>query len=231
MRVLVVEDEPRMAGLLRRGLSAEGWRVDVAADAPTARDAVIQTDYDVLVCDVMLPGATSGIDLCRSLRRIGIWMPILLLTARSAVADRVSGLDAGADDYLVKPFAFSELTARLRALGRRGEQNRPQLLEVGDVRLDPGAHEVWAAGSPVELTAREFALLEYLMRRSGQVVSRSDILDHVWDYAFDGVSNVVDVYIGYLRRKLAAAGVPDHITTVRGIGYRCGSARAVARRG
>lgn len=224
--MLVVEDEPRMAGLLRRGLAAEGWQVDAVPDASAGRDAVLRAAYDVVVLDVTLPGPMSGIDLCRQLRLLGVWVPVLLLTARSGVPDRIRGLDAGADDYLAKPFAFTELTARLRALARRGELGRPAVLEVGAVRLDVTAHEVTVDGAGIELTAREFALLEYLMQRAGQVVTRTDILDHVWDYAYDGLSNVVDVYIGYLRRKLAVLGVDDLITTMRGVGYRCGTRRS-----
>ena len=220
VKVLVVEDDVRMAGLLRRGLSTEGWDVDVQGDAEDARLALLSTPYDAVVCDIMLPGRSSGLDLCRAVRGLGVWTPFLMLTARTAVEDRVAGLDAGADDYLGKPFAFTELAARLRALIRRGEPERPNVLEIGPLVLDPARHEVTADGEVVELTAREFALLEYLMRRSGEVVTRSDMLDHVWDYAYEGLSNVVDVYIGYVRKKLRAAGLDSMLRTIRGVGYR-----------
>ena len=220
MDVLVVEDDVRMASLLRRGLTAEGWKVDVQGDAEDARMALLSSRYDVVVCDIMLPGRMSGLDLCRSMRGVGVWTPFLMLTARTSVEDRVAGLDAGADDYLGKPFAFTELAARLRALVRRGESERPIVVEVGPLRLDPARHEVTASGEILEFTAREFALLEYLMRRCGQVVTRSDMLDHVWDYAYDGLSNVVDVYIGYVRRKLRAVGLDGMLRTIRGVGYR-----------
>jgi len=214
-----VEDEVRMAGLLRKGLVAEGWAVDVVGDAADARHAVESSPYDAVICDIGLPDG-SGLDWCRWLREKGIWTPVLLLTARNSVADRVAGLDCGADDYLGKPFAFAELAARIRVLLRRGEIPRPTTLVVGELHLDPARHEVRHAGKLLELSAREFALLEFLMRRAGDLVSRTEILDHVWDYAYDGVSNVVDVYISYLRRKLAEAGAPASVQTVRGAGYR-----------
>ncbi|HEX4700482.1 MAG TPA: response regulator transcription factor [Actinomycetes bacterium] len=220
MKVLVIEDDVRMAGLLRRGLEQEGWAVDVVGDALDARHAVISTPYDAVVCDVGLPGEESGLDWCRWLRREAVWTPVLMLTARTEVADRIAGLDVGADDYLGKPFAFGELAARLRAMLRRGETARPVLLTNGQLELDPASHEVRWQGRRVELSPREFALLDYFMRRSGDVLRRTEILDHVWDYAYDGTSNVVDVYVGYLRTRLAAAGAPDLIDTVRGVGYR-----------
>jgi two-component system OmpR family response regulator len=220
VKVLVIEDDVRMAGLLRRGLEQEGWAVDVVGDALDARHAVISTPYDAVVCDVGLPGEESGLDWCRWLRREAVWTPVLMLTARTEVADRIAGLDVGADDYLGKPFAFGELAARLRAMLRRGETARPVLLTNGQLELDPASHEVRWQGRRVELSPREFALLDYFMRRSGDVLRRTEILDHVWDYAYDGTSNVVDVYVGYLRTRLAAAGAPDLIDTVRGVGYR-----------
>jgi two-component system OmpR family response regulator len=220
VKVLVVEDDMRMASLLRRGLTSEGWEVDVQGDAEDARLALLSTPYDVVVCDIMLPGRSSGLDLCRAMRTMGVWTPFLMLTARTSVEDRVAGLDAGADDYLGKPFAFTELAARLRALSRRGEPDRPTVLEVGPLLLDPARHEVRAGDAVIDLTAREFALLEYLMRRAGEVVTRSDMLDHVWDYAYDGLSNVVDVYIGYLRKKLRTVGLDAMLRTIRGVGYR-----------
>ncbi len=212
-----------MAALLQRGLGAAGWAVDVVDRAVDARHAVESTPYDVVVCDIGLPGETSGLDWCRQLRLDGIWTPVLLLTARTSIGDRVRGLDAGADDYLGKPFAFSELAARLRALLRRGAVERPAVLELEELRLDPARHRASYADTPLDLTAREFALLEYLMRRAGDVVTRTEILDHVWEYAYDGLSNVVDVYVGYLRRKLTAGGAPQIIKTLRGVGYQLDS--------
>jgi two-component system OmpR family response regulator len=220
VKLLVVEDDLRMASLLRRGLVREGWAVDVVGDAVDARHAVSSTPYDAIVCDVGLPGQESGLDWCRWLRETGHWIPVLMLTARSGVADRIAGLDCGADDYLGKPFAFGELAARLRALVRRGETPRPVTLVNGGLVLDPAEHQVTWRGHELDLSPREFALLDYLMRRPGDVVRRSEILDHVWDYAYDGTSNVVDVYIGYLRKRLQDAGCHDAIETVRGVGYR-----------
>lgn len=220
MKLLVVEDDVRMAGLLRRGLVQEGWAVDIAGDAINARHAVESTPYDAIVCDVGLPGDESGLDWCRWLRREGHWIPVLMLTARTGVDDRILGLDCGADDYLGKPFAFGELAARLRALQRRSETARPLALEVGSLRLDPAEHTVRWRHEPVELSPREFALLDYLMRRPGEVVRRTDILDHVWDYSYDGTSNVVDVYVRYVRQRLASVGATELIQTVRGVGYR-----------
>ena len=219
MKLLVVEDDVRMAGLLRRGLGQEGWAVDVAGDAAEARHAVDSTPYDAVVCDVGLPGE-SGVDWCRWFRAEGHWTPVLMLTARTGVGERIAGLDSGADDYLGKPFAFEELAARLRALLRRGETARPTSLEVGALRLDPAEHRVHWHDRPVALSPREFALLDYFMRRPGDVLSRSDILEHVWDYAYDGTSNVVDVYVRYLRTRLAEVDADDLIETVRGVGYR-----------
>lgn len=229
MKVLVVEDEVRMAGLLRRGLQAEGWAVDLAGDAEDARHAVQSTPYDMIVCDIGLPRGESGLDWCRWLRSAGIWTPVLLLTARTSVDDRIAGLDCGADDYLGKPFAFGELAARLRALLRRGETVRPVVLEIGELRLDPARREAAYGEAGLDLSPREFSLLEFLMRRAGDVVTRTDILDHVWDYAYDGVSNVVDVYVSYLRRKFAEVGAPTVIETVRGVGYRLVAAERRAR--
>lgn len=220
MKVLVVEDDVRMAGLLLKGLKQEGWAVDLVGDAADARHAVNSTPYDLVVCDVGLPHGESGLDWCRWLREAGIWTPVLMLTARTGVADRIAGLDCGADDYLGKPFAFGELAARLRALLRRGATERPARLEVGQLTLDPATHQVQWGDRPVEVSPREFALLDYFMRRPGDVLRRSEILDHVWEYAYDGTSNVVDVYVRYLRQRLADSGAPDMIETVRGVGYR-----------
>lgn len=220
MKVLVVEDDTRMAGLLRRGLAQEGWAVDVVGDAVDARHAVQSTPFDAVVCDVGLPGPESGLDWCRWLRAEGHWTPVLMLTARTTVTDRIAGLDCGADDYLGKPFAFGELAARLRALLRRGGTERPTELRNGDLLLDPAEHTARWRGQEIELSPRELALLDYFMRRPGDVLRRKEILDHVWDYAFDGTSNIVDVYVGYLRKRLSAAGCPDLIETLRGVGYR-----------
>ncbi|MEO7421379.1 MAG: response regulator transcription factor, partial [Ornithinibacter sp.] len=220
MKLLVIEDDIRMAGLLRRGLAQEGWAVDVVKDAVDARHAVASTPFDAVVCDVGLPGSESGLDWCRWFRGEGYWTPVLILTARTSVTDRIAGLDCGADDYLGKPFAFGELAARLRALQRRGETARPTQLSNGDLVLDPAEHQVWWQQRAVELSPREFALLDYFMRRPGDVLRRTEILDHVWEYAYDGTSNVVDVYIRYLRKRLQEAGCPEVIDTVRGVGYR-----------
>jgi DNA-binding response OmpR family regulator len=218
LRVLVVEDELKMARALRRGLEQEGYAVDAALDGDDGLHRATEWDYDAIVLDVLLPGL-DGIEVCRRLRQAGRWAPVLMLTARDGVADRISGLDVGADDYLVKPFAFGELLARLRALVRRGSRERPAVLSVGALVLDPAAHTVTLSDQPVSLSAREFALLEFLIRHPGQVMARSAILEHVWDYNYDGLSNVVDVYIGYLRRKLERPAGQVRIRTVRGVGY------------
>lgn len=220
MKLLVIEDDIRMAGLLRRGLAQEGWAVDVVRDAPDARHAVQSTPFDAVVCDVGLPGSESGLDWCRWFRAEGHWTPVLMLTARNGVSDRIAGLDCGADDYLGKPFAFEELAARLRALLRRGETERPTELRNGDLLLDPAEHKARWKGQEIDLSPREFALLDYFMRRPGDVLRRTEILDHVWDYAYDGTSNVVDVYVRYLRKRLGEAGCPEAIETLRGVGYR-----------
>jgi len=221
VRILVVEDEVKMARAIRRGLEGEGYSAEVAGDGEDALHRAIESDYDAVLLDVMLPGM-DGFALCQQLRRRGRWVPVLMLTARDAVEDRIRGLDVGADDYLVKPFAFGELLARLRALIRRGAKERPTVLEVKDVALDPAAHTVSRAGYPVALSAREFALLEFLMRHPDEVLTRSRILEHVWDYNYEGFSNVVDVYVGYLRRKLELPHGRPFIRTVRGVGYAVG---------
>jgi two-component system, OmpR family, response regulator len=218
MRVLLVEDEIKMSRAIRRGLEREGYAVDAALDGNDGLHRASEWNYDAIVLDVMLPGL-DGLEVCRRLRRAGRWAPVLMLTARDGVADRIRGLDVGADDYLVKPFAFGELLARLRALVRRGARERPVVLEVGDLALDPAAHTVTLSGRSVPLSTREFALLEFLMRNAGQVLSRPAILEHVWDYNYDGISNVVDVYVGYLRRKLEQPPGQVRIRTVRGVGY------------
>ncbi|MEO5654024.1 MAG: response regulator transcription factor [Marmoricola sp.] len=225
MKLLVIEDDLRMGGLLRRGLTQEGWAVDLVVNALDARHAVESTPYDAIVCDVGLPGPESGLDWCSWFRTHGYWTPVLMLTARTGVGDRIAGLDCGADDYLGKPFAFGELAARLRALLRRGETERPVGLRHGDLVLDPAEHLVRWQDRVLDLSPREFALLDYFMRRPGDVLRRSEILDHVWEYAYDGTSNVVDVYVGYLRTRMAQAGCPELIQTVRGVGYRLGTVR------
>ncbi|HLI15090.1 MAG TPA: response regulator transcription factor [Acidimicrobiales bacterium] len=219
MRVLVVEDDARMAHLLRRGLLEEGYVVDLASDGPEGLWYATESPFDAIVLDVLLPGF-DGFELCRKLRANGVWSPVLMLTARAEVRDRVTGLDAGADDYLTKPFSFVELAARLRALTRRGQPERPTVLEVGDLRLDPAAHRVWRGGVEVALTPKEFALLSLLMAHPGEALTRTRIIESVWDFAYDGTSNVVDLYVGYLRRKLDRPFGRDDIETVRGVGYR-----------
>jgi two-component system, OmpR family, response regulator len=219
MRVLIVEDEVKMAGLLRRGLQEEGLAADVARTGDDAVWMARATDYDAIVLDVMLPGA-DGFEVCRRLREAGTWSPVIMLTARDAVNDRVAGLDAGADDYLTKPFSFAELLARLRALGRRPPVERPAVLEVGDLRLDPATRSVWRSDEEIHLSAKEFALLETFMRRPGEVLSRYQLLEHCWDYGYERRSNVVDVYIRYLREKIDRPFGRDSLETVRGVGYR-----------
>ncbi|WP_433235145.1 response regulator transcription factor [Actinomadura nitritigenes] len=219
MRVLVVEDEIRTAALLQRGLREEGYAVDVAVDGPDAVWQAVESPYDAIVLDVMLPGL-DGFEVCRRLRVQECWAPVLMLTARDAVGDRVHGLDAGADDYLTKPFSFAELLARLRALVRRGAKERPTLLTAGDLRLDPSSRRVWRGETERPLSPKEFALLELFMRHPGDVLTRTTILEHVWDYAYDGASNVVDQYVAYLRRKIDEPGAESHLETVRGAGYR-----------
>jgi two-component system OmpR family response regulator len=219
MRVLVVEDEVKMAGLLKRGLEEEGYAVDTAADGREALWLGTENPYDAVILDLMLPDV-DGFEVCRKLREAGRWSPVLMLTARDAVSDRVSGLDAGADDYLTKPFSFAELLARLRALLRRGGAERPAKLQVGDLSLDAATRRVARGDTPVDLTAKEFALLEYLMRHPGEVLSRTRLIEHVWDFAYEGDSNVVDVYVRYLREKIDRPFNRDSIETVRGSGYR-----------
>ncbi|MEO6206491.1 MAG: response regulator transcription factor [Candidatus Limnocylindrales bacterium] len=219
MRILVVEDEPKMAGLLQRGLVEEGYATDLAAAGAEAIWAGLENPYDAIVLDVMLPDM-DGFEVCRSLRSGGCWAPVLMLTARDAVADRVHGLDAGADDYLTKPFSFSELLARLRALLRRGAVERPAVLRAGDLTLDPATRRVRRGPTLVDLTSKEFALLEFLMRRRGDVLTRTQLIEHVWDFGYDGDSNVVDVYVRYLREKIDRPFGRDTIETLRGSGYR-----------
>ncbi len=219
VRVLIVEDEPRMASLIRRGLLKEGLAADIAATGEDALVSAVAHAYDVIVLDVMLPGI-DGFEACRRLREAGVWAPVLMLTARDSVEDRVAGLDTGADDYLVKPFAFAELLARLRALVRRGDQERPPVLEVGELRLDPATRQVRRGETEIRLSAKEFALLELFMRRSGQVLSRYDLLENAWDFAYENRSNIVDVYVRRLRAKIDEPFGQDSLETVRGVGYR-----------
>ena len=219
MRILVVEDELKMASLLRRGLAEEGHAPDVARTGEEALRMARAVEYDAIVLDVMLPGL-DGTEVCRILRASDVWSPVLMLTARDGVEDRVAGLDAGADDYLPKPFSFAELLARVRALARRGPAERPAVLAVHDLRLDPATRRVWRGPTEIRLSTKEFALLETFMRRPGRVLSRYDLLEHVWDYAYENRSNVVDVYVGYLRRKIDRPFGRDSLETVRGVGYR-----------
>jgi two-component system OmpR family response regulator len=219
VRALVVEDEPKLAALLKRGLTEDGHVADVAASGEDAIWMAIAAPYDVIVLDIMLPGI-DGFATCRELRRREIWTPVLMLTARDAVEDRVQGLDTGADDYLVKPFSFSELVARLRALARRAPVERPAVLDVGDLRLDPAARRAWRGDAELELSAKEFALLELFMRHPGVTLSREQLLEGAWDIAYEHRSNVVDVYIRYLRAKIDRPFGRESIETVRGAGYR-----------
>ena len=219
MRVLVVEDEARMARLLKRGLEEEGHAVDVAGDGPDGLWLATENDYAAVVLDVMLPGF-DGFELCRKLRAAGVWTPVLMLTARDAVDDRVRGLDAGADDYLVKPFSLLELAARLRALVRRDDRARPAVLSEGDLKLDPASKRAWRGRTELQLSPKEFSLLELFLRHPGSVLTRSQILDAAWDFAYDGTSNVVDQYVTYLRRKIDVPFGRHDLETVRGMGYR-----------
>jgi two-component system OmpR family response regulator len=219
MRVLVVEDDVKMASLLRRGLLEEGLAADVARTGDDALWMAEATEYDAIVLDVMLPGA-DGFEVCRRLREAGRWSPVLMLTARDAVEDRVAGLDAGADDYLTKPFSFAELLARLRALARRAPLERPTVLEADDLRLDPATRRAWRGDVEIGLSAKEFALLETFMRRPGEVLSRYQLLEHCWDYGYENRSNVVDVYVRYLREKIDRPFGRKSLETVRGAGYR-----------
>ena len=219
MRALVVEDEQRLAAGLRNGLEAEGFAVDVALDGTDGLWLAREHPYDAIVLDIMLPGV-NGYRICETLRREGIWTPILMLTAKGGEWDEVEALDTGADDYLTKPFSYAVLVARLRALLRRGAPQRPAVLEAGDLRLDPSARRVWRGDVEVELTPREFALLEFLLRHRGEVVSKRVILDHVWDYDFEGDPNIVEVYVRHLRNKLDRPFGRGAIHTIRGAGYR-----------
>jgi two-component system OmpR family response regulator len=219
MRALIVEDEPKLAALIQRGLVEEGYAADVAGTGEDALWMARASPYDAIVLDVMLPAA-DGFAVCRELRTAGVWAPVLMLTARDAVEDRIQGLDTGADDYLTKPFSFAELLARLRALVRRGPVERPTVLDVGSLRLDPAARRVWRNGTEIDLSTKELALLETFMRRPDVVLSRLELLEHAWDFAYENRSNVIDVYVRYLREKIDRPFGLRSIETVRGAGYR-----------
>jgi two-component system OmpR family response regulator len=215
VRVLLVDDEERMLGALRRGLAAEGFAVETAANGPDGLELARHGDFDAVVLDVMLPGL-SGYEVVRRLRAESNWVPVLMLSAKDGEHDQADALDDGADDYLTKPFSFVVLLARIRALLRRRPVERPAVLQAGRLTLDPATHEVWLADQPIELTQREFTLLEYLIRQAGRVVGKGELLDHVWDNAADVAPNAVEVYVGYLRRKIGT----EQLLTVRGAGYR-----------
>jgi two-component system OmpR family response regulator len=219
MRILVVEDEPKMARLLHRGLTERGDVVTVSPTGGGGVDEATVGDFDVVLLDVMLPDM-DGFEVCRRLRSLSVWTPVLMLTARNAVADRIHGLDAGADDYLAKPFSLEELLARIRALVRRGSVERPAVLTVGDLRLDPATLRVWRGDSEIRLSAKELTLLEAFMRRPEQVLTRDQLLDRAWDIAYENRSNVVDVYVRNLRRKIDQPFDRHTLETVRGVGYR-----------
>jgi two-component system OmpR family response regulator len=221
VRILVVEDSEKMAALVRRGLEEEGFAVDVAGDADEAIWFAQENPYDAIVLDIALgPSSADGYEVCRRLREDGRWSPVLMLTARDSVEDRVRGLDVGADDYLTKPFSFDELLARVRALIRRGAEARPTVLTLGDLSLDPARHLVRRGDHAIELTAKEFALLELFMRHAGDVLTRSTLTEHVWDFAYEGDSNVIDVHVRNLRSKIDRPFGRDSLETVRRVGYR-----------
>jgi DNA-binding response OmpR family regulator len=222
MRVLLVEDDRRLAEVLRRGLVAEGFAVDVARDGVRGLELGLENDYDVIVLDVLLPGL-DGYRVCARLREADRWVPVLLLTAKDGEYDEAEGLDTGADDYVTKPFSYVALVARLRALVRRGRRERPAAMLVGDLEVDPATRRCRRGGTLIRLTAKEFAVLEYLARRRGEVVAKSEVIEHVWDDAFDGDVNIVEVYVSALRRKIDAPFGRHTIETVRGMGYRLGA--------
>jgi len=219
MRVLVVEDEPTMAESLRTGLESEGFAVDVAGDGEQALWLADEVSYDAIVLDLMLP-KVNGFVVCRTLRERGNWTPVLMLTAKDGHLDEAEGLDTGADDYLTKPFSFVVLLARLRALLRRRGSERPTVLRAGDLALDPATHDVWRGDTAIDLTAREFAILEFLMRETGKVLSKAEIMEHIWDFNFDGDPNIVEVYIRSLRKKIDLPFDRVSIGTIRGAGYK-----------
>jgi DNA-binding response OmpR family regulator len=219
VRILVVEDDKHLAGALRRGLEGEGYAVDVALDGSDGEWLATENDYDALILDVMLP-QLAGDELCSRRREAGDWTPILMLTARSGPEQEARALDSGADDFLAKPFSFMVLVARVRALVRRGRHERPTVLEAGDLRLDPATHRVWRGETPVELTPRQFSMLEFLLRRAGDVVSKATILAHVWDFSFDGDPNIVEVYVRQLRLRIDEPFGRSSLQTIRLVGYR-----------
>ncbi|MEO5852809.1 MAG: response regulator transcription factor [Nocardioides sp.] len=219
MRILVVEDDAAMAAAVKRGLEAEGYAVDVAPDGLEGEWLAQENAYDAAVLDVMLP-RLAGDELCARLRAAGNWVPILMLTARSGAAEEARALDAGADDFLAKPFSYLVLVARLRALVRRGAVDRPTVLTAGDLRLDPASHEVWRGSTEIALTPRQFSLLEFLLRRAGEVVSKATILEHVWDFAYEGDPNIVEVYVRQLRQRVDQPFARHSLQTVRLVGYR-----------
>jgi two-component system, OmpR family, response regulator len=225
MRILVVDDDRRLALAVKRGLTEEGFAVDIADDGIEALWYAAENPYDCIVLDLMMPG-TDGLDVCAQLRERGDWTPILMLTAKVGERDEARSLDSGADDFLSKPFSFVVLLARIRALLRRGSRERPAVLEVGPLRLDPASHQVWREDSPIELTPRQFSLLEFLMRRPGEVVSKSAILAHVWDFAFEGSPNIVEVYVAQLRKRIDEPFGTNTLQTVRMVGYRLAAADA-----
>lgn len=222
MRILIVEDEPKIGQALKKGLQQEHYAVDLVMDGKEGLAMALTEPYDLLVLDRMLPNVSDGLSICREVRQRGLQMPILMLTAKTQINERVEGLESGADDYLAKPFAFEELLARVRALLRRPEQRLDAALTVGDVALDPSAFSVTRSGKPITLSAKEFSLLEYLMRNSGRTVTKEMIISHVWDYDADVLPNTVEVYIGYLRNKLERPFKRAFITTARGFGYKVG---------
>lgn len=219
MRILMVEDDEHVAGAVKRGLEAEGYAVDVALDGTEGHWMATENAYDLIVLDSMLPGM-SGEELCRDLRARGDWTPILVLTARTGAAPEVRALDAGADDFLAKPFSYEVLLARIRALLRRGREERPAILEAGDLRLDPASHQVWRGDVAVELTPRQFGLLECLMRHPGEALSKASLKEHLWDFAYEGDLNIVEVYVRQLRQRIDEPFGRCAIHTIRGVGYR-----------
>ena len=218
MRLLVVEDEQKVARFVTQGLEEEGYAVDVATDGETGLSMALDHVHDLIILDIQLP-KKDGLQVIQELRRASVQTPVLLLTVRAAIEDKVLGLDAGADDYLTKPFAFQELVARIRALLRRGPEAAPPVLRIGDLTLDPARRTVIRGDQKIELTAREFTLLDYFMRNSGRVLTRTMIAEHVWDYDFDPGTNVIDVYVNYLRKKIDASHEPKLLHTIRGAGY------------
>jgi len=219
MRILMIEDDRHLAASVRRGLRADGFAVDIAGDGSEGLWMAREGNYDAILCDIMLPGV-NGYKVCAELRSAGDWTPLLMLTAKDGELDEAEALDTGADDFLSKPFSYVVLLARLRALLRRGGHERPAVLQAGDLRLDPAAHRAWRGDTQIALSPRQFSLLEFLMRRAGEALSKSQIVDHVWDFAFEGDPNIVEVYVGQLRRKIDEPFGRNAIETIRLVGYR-----------